>query len=549
VAIERRVPVAGEHQQSNAPMTSTIQVLVLLLGVVAAVAIVAKRLRIPPSIPLVLTGVLLALVPGLPPVELAPEIVLLLVLPPVIYTSAFQMNWREFRFNLRPITLLSVGGVAFTTLAVAAAAHWLMNLAWPVGFVLGAIISPPDAIAPLSIARRMEIPRRILVVLEGEALANDATALILYRFAVAAVSLGAFSFGQAAEIFAAIMVGEILWGMGVGWVMLRLRRWVNDPLIEILLSILTPFFAFWPPEHLGGSGVLATVTAGLYTSWNGPRLISPATRLQGVFFWEFFSYAVEGMVFVITGLQARTVVSRIGHYSLSQLATSVAVITVVIIVARFAWIFPATYLPRWLFPPIRRKDPSPPWQWPFVLAFTGVRGIVSLAAALAIPFATSTEQPFPYRDLILFLTFAVILITLVGQGLMLPWVIRNLGLAHTGRKEREIHRVEEYAARSEGVMAAIKRLDELAAEPNLSPDVIEAARTQHQDRLRHIADGSSGESATKRHGELHDEVERQLIATERQRINDLFRDGKLNDEARRRIERELDMREAHLPKP
>jgi NhaP-type Na+/H+ or K+/H+ antiporter len=213
-------------------MTSTIQVLVLLLGVVAAVAIIANRLKIPPSIPLVITGVLVALVPGLPPMELAPEVVLLLVLPPLIYTSAFQMNWREFRFNLRPITLLSVGGVAFTTVAVAAAAHLLMGLAWPVGFVLGAIISPPDAIAPLSIARRMEIPRRILVVLEGEALANDATALILYRFAVAAVSLGTFSLDRAAANFVAIIVGEILWGIGAGWVMLRLRRWVNEPLIR-----------------------------------------------------------------------------------------------------------------------------------------------------------------------------------------------------------------------------------------------------------------------------------------------------------------------------
>ena len=211
------------------------------------------------------------------------------------------------------------------------------------------------------------------------------------------------------------------------------------------------------------------MTAGLYTSWNGPRLISPATRLQGVFFWEFFSYAIEGMVFVITGLQARTVVSRIGHYPLSELALSVAVITAVIIVARFIWVFPAVYLPRWLFPPIRRKDPSPPWQWPFVLSFTGVRGIVSLAAALAIPFATATGEPFPDRDLILFLTFAVILITLVGQGLMLPWVIRTLGLAHAGRKEREVYRAEEYEARSEGVKAAMKLLDELAEERNLSP--------------------------------------------------------------------------------
>ena len=393
-------------------MIATIQVLVLLLAVVATIAVIANRLRIPPSILLVLTGVLLALVPGLPPVELAPDLVLLLVLPPIIYTSAFLMSWREFQFNLRPITLLAVGGVLFTTIAVAAAAHWVMDLPWPIGFLLGAIVSPPDAIAPLSIARRMEIPRRIIVILEGEGLANDATALILYRFAVGAISLGVFSLGQAAGMFAAIVIGELLWGIGVGWLMLRLRRWVNDPPIEIILSVLTPFLAFWPPMHLGGSGVLATLAAGLYASWNGPRLISPATRLQGVFFWEFFTYVIEGMVFLITGLQARTVISRISHYPLSQLALSVAVITAAVIVARlFGSFLPLTYhdgCSRQL-----GKDPSPPWQWPFLLAFTGVRGIVSLAAALAIPFATSAGEPFPNRDLILFLTFSVIFITLV----------------------------------------------------------------------------------------------------------------------------------------
>ena len=296
-------------------MVETVQILVLLLAVVAAVAVVAARLEIPPAILLVIAGVILALIPGLPSVELAPELVLLLVLPPVIYSAAVSMSWNEFRFNLRPISLLAVGCVVFTTVAVAAATHWLLGLPWPVGFVLGAIVSPPDAVAPLSILRRMQLPRRILVVLEGEGLANDATALILYRFAVAAVSAGVFSFGQAAGTFVAIVVGEILWGIGVGWLMLRLRRWVRNPPVEITLSILTPFLAYWPPEHLGGSGVLATVTAGLYISWNGLRLISAATRLQGIFFWSFFIYLVEGLVFLATGLQARTLMARIEHYS------------------------------------------------------------------------------------------------------------------------------------------------------------------------------------------------------------------------------------------
>src|SRR6202043_1485308 len=225
-------------------MLPQIQILLFLLIAVAAVAVVAKRSNIPPAILLVLTGVVLALVPGLPAVRLAPELVLLLVLPPLIYSSAVAMSWSEFRFNLRPISLLAVGCVAFTTVATAAATHVLLGLPWPVGFVLGAIVSPPDAVAPLSIARRLQIPRRILVVLEGEGLANDATALILYRFAVTAVSIGGFSLGEAAGTFAAIVVGEVLWGVGVGWLMLRLRRWVADPQIEITLSILTPFLAY-----------------------------------------------------------------------------------------------------------------------------------------------------------------------------------------------------------------------------------------------------------------------------------------------------------------
>jgi monovalent cation/hydrogen antiporter len=525
-------------------MISTVQILVLLLVVQAGVAVIAVRLKIPSAILLVLTGSLLAVVPGLPAVELDPELVLLLVLPPILYTSAVAMSWSEFRFNLRPITLLAFGCVVFTTVAVAAAAHWLLGLAWPVGFVLGAIVSPPDAVAPLAIARRLQVPRRILVVLEGEGLVNDATALILYRFAVAAVSVGVFSFGEAAGLFTLIVAGEIVWGIGVGWLMLRLRRWVGNPPIEIMLSVMTPFLAYWPPEYLGGSGVLATVTAGLYISWNGPRLISAATRLQGVFFWSFFIYLIEGMVFLITGLQARTL--RIGHYSLSELLISAAIISIVVIVSRFVWMYPATYLPRWLFPSIRRKDPSPPWQWPFALAFTGVRGIVSLAAALAIPFATAGGQPFPSRDLILFLTFCVILVTLVGQGLLLPQVIRALGLAHAGHRERRDDRVQEQQARRSAIETVIARLDQLASDRGLPDKIMEPLRHRQSDRLRHHKHQSDGDDDQRKLTEAHDEIELLLIAAEREHINELFRSGKLKDEARRRIERELDLREADL---
>jgi CPA1 family monovalent cation:H+ antiporter len=434
----------------------------------------------------------------------------------------------------------------FTTVATAAATHFLLGLSWAPGFVLGAIISPPDALAPLAIARRLQAPRRLLVILEGEGLANDATALVLYRFAVAAVSVGVFSFPQAVGTFVVIVVGEILWGIGVGWLMLRLRRWVRDPRIEITLSILTPFLAYWPPQQIGGSGVLATVTAGLYISWNGLRLISAATRLQGIFFWDFLNYLIEGMVFLITGLQARSVIAGIRSHSVSELATSAALVSAVVITARFVWMYPATYLPRWLVPAIRRNDPSPPWQWPFALASAGVRGIVSLAAALAIPLVTEGGQPFPQRDLILFLTFSVILVTLVGQGLLLPWIIRALGLANAGHRELSADRIEERQARRQAAQTAIERFDQLALERSLSEEIANPLRAAQRARLLHIELKGDGGEPRGELSDIHDEIELQLIVAERRLINDLFRDGKLKDEPRRRIERELDLREARL---
>jgi CPA1 family monovalent cation:H+ antiporter len=523
-----------------------IEILLLLLIAIAAVGVVAKRSNIPPAILLVLTGVVLALVPGLPAVRLAPELVLLLVLPPLIYSSAVAMSWREFRFNLRPISLLAIGCVVFTTVAAAAATHWLLGLSWPVGFVLGAIVSPPDAVAPLAIARRMQLPKRILVILEGEGLANDATALILYRFAIVAVSAGAFSFGRAAGEFAVIIAGELLWGIAVGWLMLRLRRGVADAQIEIVLSILTPYAAYWPPQHVGGSGVLATVVAGLYVSWNGLSMISAATRLQGIFFWDVLVYLIEGIVFLMTGLQARTLIAGLGAYSLPVLVGSAAVVSGVVIVARFVWIFPATYLPRWLIPAIARNDPSPPWQWPFVLGFTGVRGIVSLAAALAIPLTMDNGRAFPDRDLILFLTFSVILVTLVGQGLMLPAVIRVLGLANAGERELQTERTEELLARRHAIDSAIERLDRLAAERGLPADVVQPLRTGHRERLRHFEHAPEREENRQDLTASPDEIELLLIAAERERINELYRQGTLKDKARRRLERELDLREANL---
>ena len=527
-------------------MIETVQIAVLLLAVIAAAAFGARRLDVPPAILLVVVGVVLALIPGLPHVELEPELVLLLVLPPLLYDAGVAMSWREFRFNLRPITLLAVGCVVFTTITVAAVAHAVLGMPWAVGFVLGAIISPPDVVAPLAIARRLGLPRRLLVILEGEGLANDSTALILYRFAVAAVSTGAFSLSEAVATFTVIAIAEIAYGIAVGWLMLRIRRAAADPRVEITLSLLTPYLAFWFPEHAGGSGVLATVAAGLYTSWTGPRLIRSATRLQGVFFWDLLTYLIEGMVFVLTGLQARTSLDRIANVPLGELVYSALVISAVVIVARFVWVFPATYLPRWLSAALAQRDPAPTWQSPFLISFTGIRGIVSLAAALAIPFTTESGAPFPYRDLVLFLTFAVIVVTLVGQGLLLPVVIRWLGLVDLGRAERREEAAAELGLRRQAIEAVLRRIDELAAERALPEAVVAPLRAHHAERLHRLDYRIGADELENEIARLSDEVELLLIEAERNHLYALLQRGEIKDEARRHVEHELDLREAQL---
>jgi Na+/H+ antiporter len=523
-------------------MIASVEIGLFLLAAIAALGVAANRLHLPPSILLVIAGTGLAMIPGLPRVELAPELVLLLVLPPVIYSAGVSMSWREFRFNLRPIVLLAIGAVVFTTCAVAGSVHWLLGWPWAIGFLLGAIVAPPDVVAPLAIARRLGLPRRLRVILEGEGLANDATALVLYRFAVVAVSTGMFSLGEATERFAMILVGELGYGIGVGWMMLRLRRAANDPRVEILLSLLTPYLAFWVPQQAGGSGVLATVAAGLYVSWNGPRLISAATRLQGVFFWDLSIYIVEGLLFLLCGLQARTIFEQADDVALAKLLAAAGLTLAVIVVARFVWIYPATYLPRWLSPSLARRDPSPRWQWPFVLAFTGIRGAVSLAAALAMPLTTAAGAQFPERDMILAITFIVIVVTLVGQGLLLPTVIRWLGLGKDIAIERVEETANEHRARSGAIRAALARIEELAQDRELPADLVDGLRQHQGARLAQLERAQTEDCWS----HLTDELALELIAAQREHLHIALRDGRISDESRRRVERDLDLLEAQI---
>jgi CPA1 family monovalent cation:H+ antiporter len=524
-------------------MTATIETILLLLAVLVIVAVAARRLDIAPSILLVVAGIALALTPGLPRIELAPELVLLGILPPLIYSAGVAMSWREFRFNLRPIALFAFGCVVFTTCAVAAAAHWLLGMPLALGFVLGAIVAPPDSVAPLAIVRRLGVPRRLVVILEGEGLANDATALILYRFAVAAVSTGLFSFGTASGEFAVIIVGEIGYGIAIGWLSLRLRRWARDPRVEITLSLLTPYVAFLVPEQLGGSGVLATVAAGLFVSWNGPLLIPAATRLQGIFFWDLVVYLLEGFVFLVTGMQTRTVFIQMQGVPWHHFAVAILLTVAVVIATRFIWVYPAALLPRWLNPSLARRDPLPPWRWLFFLGFVGVRGVVSLAAALAIPLYTAEGTPFPDRDLILFVTFGVIVVTLIGQGSLLPALVRWLKLGEHAASERQREHDAELAARSGALDLAHDRLQQFLADGRITPEAHAILNARHEYRAGRLSSATSGgiDAAA-----AASELRMELIAAERDYIYRLLQDGKITDEARRRIERELDLEEASV---
>src|SRR5712672_61731 len=467
-------------------MEARFQIFLILLAVLAGTALVARRINTAPAILLLLAGTALAFVPGMPSLELP----------------------------------------------------------WGVGFLLGAIVAPPDVVAPLAIARKLGLPRRILTVLEGEGLANDATALILYRFAVVAISTGLFSLPQATGTFAAIVVAEVLFGAAVGWLSLRARHRARDPQVELTLSLITPYIAYWIPEHFGGSGVIATVACGLYISWNGPLLIASATRLQGIFFWDLVIYLIEGLLFLLTGFQMRLLFEKSKSFPLDDILLATALVAIIVIVARFAWVFPATYLPRLLNKRLLARDPMPSWRTVFVIAFTGVRGAVSLAAALALPFALPSGEGFPYRDLILFVSFGVIFITLVGLGLGLPLVVRWLGLAQAGRAEHLAEHESELAARREALAAALKSLDAITDDRELSGEVVKLLRARHEIRANQLPDSFDPDGPDV--SAAGTELTRELIAAERQFIHVLLRDGKITDETRRRIERDLDLEEASL---
>lgn len=518
-------------------------ILVGLLVAAAGLLAVAELVRIPYPILLVLGGLALGFVPGVPRIELAPDLVLVAVLPPLLYGTAFFTSLRELRANVRPITLLAVGLVLTTMVAVAVVAHAVIpGLGWAGAFVLGAIVSPTDPTAATAIAQRLGLPRRLIALIEGESLVNDGTALVAYRFAVAAVVTGSFSLATASGRFLLNVAGGIAIGLAVGFVIRQVRRRLANPPVEITISILSGYFAYLPAQAAGVSGVLAAVTVGIYMGWHTPELTTPQTRLQGAAVWEILFFLLNALLFALIGLQLPAIIDALSGISTGALIRYAVIITAVVTAARFAWIFATAFLPRVMSRPAS-GDPLASWRSSTILAWSGMRGAVSLAAALALPLTTDSGASFPDRDLIVFLTFAVILGTLVVQGLTLPALIRLLGLEDDGLAEKE-----DAKARIHAADAALQRLDELLDEEWVREDTAERMRGLYnfrRERFRSRFEPEADHSADDRSAD-YQRLRHELLQAERQAVLQLRRTGRIDDEVMRRVFRDLDLEDARL---
>jgi monovalent cation/hydrogen antiporter len=517
--------------------------LLLLLVSAAVLLLLADPLRIPYPILLVLGGLVLGFGPGVPNVELPPEVVLVGILPPLLYTAAFNTGLRELKQNLRPISLLAFGLVVATTVFVAAAAHSMIHLSWAAAFILGAVVSPTDPLAASSIGRRLGVPRRPLAIIEGESLVNDGTALVLFKFAVAAAVTGAFSLAHASATFVWTVVGGIGIGLAIGYLIRLVRRRIDNPPLEVTIAFLTGYFAFLPASAAGASGVLAVVTAGVYLGWHTPELTTVETRLQGQAFWAILSFLLNALLFGLVGLQLRPILDRLSGHSTRELIQYAVIVSAVVIATRVVWVIPLTYLPRLLSRRIRERDPYPPWQQPAFVCWTGMRGAVTLAAALSIPLTTRAHTPLPDRDLIVYLAFCVVLATLVVQGLSLPGVIRLLGLEDDGLDFKE-----ESKARIHAADAAIARLDELLEEGSVREDTAERLRGAYQFRRNRFTArfDTNDDGAIEERSQSYQRVRRQLLEAERTAVVELRNEGRISEEVMHRVQRDLDLEDSRL---
>src|SRR5213594_1033488 len=525
-------------------MVEKTELILICLVAVALLAIVARKIRIPYPILLTVGGVVLALVPGLPAIHLDPQLVFDLFLPPLLYPAAVYTTWRDFRANLRPILLLAIGLVLVTMTATAYLFHWLVGLPLAVGFVFGAIISPPDAVAALSVTQTLRVPRRMIVILEGESLINDATSFISFRFAVAAVMTGAFSLGQASLQFLFVATGGVCVGLAVGWLATQVQKRLDDPPVQTMFSLLTPYLAYFSGEAIHVSGILAVVIAGIYYGWRAPRILSARMRLQALPVWEIVVFILNGVLFMLIGLQLPQVMHSLAPGSATQVAKLALLVVLVMVLVRFAWIFGTSYLP-WLVGGKSHRKSRIPWQQTALIAWTGMRGADSLAGALAIPFVLPNGEAFPGRDLVILLTFCVIFATLVLQGLTLTPLVRWLGVVDDHVTEKE-----EKLARLKANEAALARLEELELSSRARRQTVERLRSEYEDRIRQLRiEAPEGESVSLLYSPDFEELACEMLQTERNTVIALRNEEAINDQALHRIQRDIDLAEARLHRP
>jgi len=517
-----------------------------LLVAVSALAVVARLVRVPYPILLTIGGLAIGFIPGVPDIELDPDIVLLVFLPPLLYAAAFFSNLRELRANARPIGLLAIGLVVVTTLAVATVAHYAIGLEWQVAFVLGAIVSPTDAVAPATILRRLGVPRRVVTIVEGENLTNDWTALVTYKFAVAAVVTGSFSLLEAGPKFVLTGVGGVAIGVAGGLAIAWVRKRLDDPPTEITISLLTPYAVYLPAEELGLSGVIAAVTVGVVLGWRASELTTHTTRLQAFAVWEILQFLLNAVLFVLIGLQMHVVLDQISGYDGGELLGYAVLVSAVVIVVRIVWVFGLSLLDRGVRQEIAGPQEGADWKEVTLVAWSSMRGAVSLAAALAVPLTTDAGGPFPERDLILFLTFSVIIATLVLQGLAFPLVIRALDL-----DEDSSDADEELAARIAIAYAALDRVEQLAEEDWVPDDTMERVRNLYDYRRRRFSSrlddhSPEGELDYEQRAETYRRVMGEIYGAQRATLRGLRDSGEITDEVRRTVEHELDLEQARL---
>src|SRR5215210_2394069 len=515
-----------------------------LLVAIAGLSGLARRLSVPYPILLVVAGALFGFVPGLPQIKLDPEALLVLFLPPLLYGASIFANFNDLRANLRGLTLSTVGLVLATMCAVAWAAHALVpGLSWGAAFVLGAIVSPTDPLAAATIMRRLDAPRRLVSAVEGEGLFNDATALVAYRVAVAAVVAGSFSVAGAGLKFVGGAAGGVAVGLAVGWVVAEIRRRTTDAQVSVTISLLTGYAAFVPADAIGASGILATVTAGIYMGIRGPRILPARARLQGFFVWDIVDFIINAILFVLIGLQLHAVVDALSGYSAGSLAGYALAVTGMVVGTRLVWFFTVPYLVRAIDRRPAQRARRVGARWRLVMAWSGMRGAVSLAVALALPFATGGGGSFPRRDLIVFLTFAVIFFTLVVQGLSLPVLIRRLGVTDGGADADE-----EVRARLVATKAAIDELDALAGEEWTRHETVERMRALYEYRKRRLAAraGKIEDEGYEDRSLAYQQMVYLVLGAQREALLRMRSAGELSNEAMNRILREIDLEESRL---